>query len=88
MRVFCTAERSVSLLADCGQFPKARLETGGSLGRGDRMASRRAALTPCAVSVGLRGQESVCPKERREMALVRAPDLEPDFTERHVGLGQ
>jgi hypothetical protein len=77
----------LSLLANGGQFPEAHLVTDDSLGRVNLMASRRQALTPGAVSVGVGGQGDVCPKERGEVTLVRAPDLETNLNEGHVARG-
>ena len=45
-------------------------------------------LTPSFVAVGCRGQSDVRPKERAEVTLIRAPDLERDLAQRQVGLGQ
>jgi hypothetical protein len=51
-------------------------------------AARRPSRLPGVGSVGFGGQGDVRPKECGEVTLVRAPDLETDVDEWHVGLGQ
>ena len=45
-------------------------------------------LTPRVISVGFGGHGDVLPKQRREVTVVRAPDLRSDVDEWYVGLDQ
>jgi hypothetical protein len=50
--------------------------------------ARRHSHPPDMFSVGLGGQGDVRSKKRGEVTLIRAPDLETDLAEGHVGIGQ
>jgi hypothetical protein len=60
----------------------------GVAGRVERIVARPQERTPGGVAVGFGGRGDVLPKERGEVTLVRAPDLETDLAEGHVSRGQ